>query len=113
MELIKKHQEKNNIVFDIIIKYRSEIQSNDILQLDHLIEENKIYIPRDYDWGGINDQIGYGDFNSMYTYSNCYKNFFGYAKEINQYHPESILYCHIKNSNLSVEKVNFRYRLNK
>lgn len=113
MELIKKHQEKNNMVFDIIIKYRSEIHSNDIMELDNLIEENKIYIPVDYDYGGINDQIAYGNFESMDKYSNCYNKFFECGKKTNRYHPESILHCHIKNSNLNIERVKFRYKLNK
>ena len=65
--LIEKYQTSHNIHFDVIVKYRAEINASDILKFDET-ENDKLYIPNGLDYGGINDQIAYGDFNIMKKY---------------------------------------------
>jgi hypothetical protein len=109
---IKEYELKNNIKFDIIIKYRSDLENENIIDLDHDIVENTVYIPKDADWGGLNDQIGYGDIESMEKYCKCVDNIIDMCK--NQgitYHPETLLLNHIKKMKLNIERVNFKYNI--
>jgi hypothetical protein len=112
MELIKNYQQKHNIKFDIIIKYRADIYSDNILNLDKP-DKNTIYIPDRYNYGGINDQIAYGDFTSMEIYSECYLNFLNCAKSCNKFHPETILSHHLKTKNLNISPFKYEYILKK
>lgn len=112
IELIKKYQERHNYKFDIIMKYRSDVYSQHPIEFEKL-EDNTIYIPHDADYGGINDQIAYGNYNSMFIYSKCNLEFLECAKKTRRFHPESILLQHLKNSKLNIVRFKFNYRLNK
>lgn len=112
IELINKYQEKYNYKFDIIMKYRSDIYSRNTIDFEN-IEKETIYIPRDADYGGINDQIAYGDFDSMYLYSKCNINFLECGKQRCRFHPESVLLQHLQNEKLKIVRIDFNYNLNK
>jgi len=110
--LIEKYQTSHNIHFDVIVKYRAEINSSDILKFDET-KNDKLYIPNGLDYGGINDQIAYGDFNIMKKYcelgnGNIEKL---YIEKKIRYHPETLLCHHIKSLNLSLVRPSFSYQL--
>lgn len=113
LELIKKYQEKHNCKFDIVVKYRADIFSGTPLAFPTTVKENTIYIPDGSDWGGINDQIAFGDFSSMQKYSDCVLQFQDLGQSIRRYHPESILKAYLKKSNLSIQRFKFDYTLHK
>ena len=54
--------------FDVVMKWRSEIIFNNLFNIENILD-NTIYIPIGKDWGGINDQVAYGNLNSMTFYS--------------------------------------------
>lgn len=112
-EMINKYQEKHNIKFDIVMKYRADIYSEDKLNLKENLEENAIYVPEKYQWSGVNDQIGYGNYESMEKYGECYLHFLEIARQSKQFHPETILMNYLKYKNLKVIKVPYEYKLNK
>jgi hypothetical protein len=112
-QLIDNYQKNHNITFDIVVKYRADIKSTEPLQFPLQIKANTIYIPNSADYGGINDQIAYGNFNSMKEYSNCCLQFYELAKKINRFHPESLLLAHLKQSKLDIERIKFKYKLHK
>lgn len=112
-DLIEAYQKKHNHSFDIIIKFRADICSNDMLTLPSQIKDHTIYIPNCADWGGVNDQIAYGNFASMKQYSQCVTHFKEIGQRARQYHPESVLKAHLHNSKLTIERFNFNYKLYK
>lgn len=110
--LIEKYQTTHNIHFDTVVKYRAEINSSNILNFNE-IEKNTLYIPKGNDYGGINDQIAYGNFDIMKKYcelgnGNVEKLI---LEEKTRYHPETLLCHHIKLSKISTTRPNFSYSL--
>lgn len=115
IELIKNYQEKYKCNFNVIIKYRADIKSYDLLKFEQDIPllYNTIYIPDNFDWGGINDQIAYGNYESMKKYSECYLKFLEISKIVKVYHPETILNGYLNYINIKVKRIKFDYNLNK
>jgi len=112
MELINKYEKKNKHKFDIVIKYRADIYGKKNIEIGD-VDENTIYIPFGYDYGGLNDQIAYGNVESMTKYGECYLNFLGYGILNNDFHPEGLLSRHIKTKLLNIKRFEYEYRLNK
>lgn len=115
IELIEKYQKKFNINFDVIIKYRADIKSNYDLEIENNIPliENTVYIPEKFDWGGVNDQIAYGNYASMKKYSECYLKFLEISKIVKRFHPESILKAYLSDINIKIYRIKYEYHLNK
>jgi hypothetical protein len=111
-DLINKYQIKNNTQFDVIVKYRVDIHSNDIIDLTKP-KLNTIYIPEGYDYGGLNDQIGYGDNESMKLYCSIIENLSKICMNNIRFHPESILNEGLKLVDLKIERISYKYILHK
>jgi len=111
--LIETYQKEHNITFDIIVKYRPDIYSNQCLDFPSEIENNTVYIPRGADWGGINDQIGFGNFDTMKKYSQCVLQFSELGKQTQNFHPETLLKAHLQNKELNIKRFDFEYSLRK
>jgi hypothetical protein len=110
-ELIEAYQLKNNVNFDCIIKYRADIFSNEILNINY-ISPNTIYIPYENDHTGINDQIDYGDFCTMKYYSNVFNNIIYYCKIHNTAcHPETLTLKNLEFNNINIVRFNYNYIL--
>lgn len=110
--LIEKYQTSHNIHFDVVVKYRAEINSSDVLKFNET-ENDKLYIPNGLDYGGTNDQIAYGNFDVMKKYCELGN---GNVEKLHlekktRYHPETLLCHHIKSSNLSLIRPTFSYQL--
>lgn len=112
-ELIKAYQEKYNHKFDIILKYRADLNSNDVLNFDISLLENTVYTPNCFDWGGLNDQVGYGTYESMLKYSECYLHLVDIARIIRKFHPETILNKYLEKINVNKKKIEYKYYINK
>lgn len=110
-QIMKDYENKNHISFDIVIKYRGDIISKNPMPLP-LLEENTVYIPNDHDWGGVNDQIAIGTKESMEIYCNCIDNIpnLCYSGK-SDYHPETLLLNHLKESKLNISRFDFEYSL--
>lgn len=117
-QMMKDYENKNDLSFDIVIKYRGDIISKNPMPLPcstlarNLLEENTVYIPNDHDWGGVNDQIAIGTKESMEIYCNCIDNIpnLCYSGK-SDYHPETLLLNHLKESKLNVSRFDFEYSL--
>jgi len=111
LELIEKYQKDNNMIFDVIIKQRCDIDTNDIIPIG-IPEDNTIYIPEGEDHLGINDRVAYGNYNSMKKYCDTVNNIIDMCK--NQdiiYNPEIILKKQLENNKLNL--IRFKYETNK
>ena len=103
-EMIFNH----NLHFDIIVKWRTEINFSNMFTFNETLEQRTVYIPNDFDWGGVNDQIAYGDFESMKLYSDLFKHLLDYQHI--QTHPETLLRHHLTKYVTTI-RFNFPYRL--
>jgi hypothetical protein len=66
-DLCKEYCLKKNSLFDVVIKYRSEIQPEIILEISD-VQPNRFYCPVHPAYQ-TNDQMAYGDFHMMEAYS--------------------------------------------
>lgn len=112
MKMIELYQKKHNMKFDIVIKYRMDINNfnDNIIEIENPIT-NTCYIPEGQDWGGINDQIAYGDFESMYKYCNVVNNIVNLCQSGVKFHPETLLLHHLEKEKLNIKRFKFNYTL--
>lgn len=109
-QLIEKYENETGHVFDVIVKYRGDIITNDIMEI-HKPDDNTVYIPKDKDFGGINDQIAYGSKETMKKYASCIDKINQYCKSGVVYHPEILLLRHLKSNELIIKRYDYDYRL--
>jgi SAM-dependent methyltransferase len=115
-QLMEEYENKNNIKYDIIIKYRPDIiftYENDIIQQKLL--NNTIYQPNiaNYFNNGMNDQFAFGDHNAMENYSLLYDKAMEYIKRkiVKPLRPETLLRYHLINSNINIHTIGLYYYL--
>lgn len=112
-DLFEKYILDNQINYDVIISLRVDIKINSQFCFQN-VDENTIYIPNNYDYGGINDQIAYGTINTMKKYmtiiSNC-----PYLLEnsLSILHPETLTLANIVYNNLNIKRFRLDYHLDK
>ena len=113
MQLIREYADKHNVVFDIVVKYRGDIHSREVLDLFHPIQVNTVYIPVGNDWmGGLNDQIAYGGMEAMTKYCQCLQYILPMCTMGILYHPETLLRSYIQGvCHLNVSRIPFMYQL--
>lgn len=112
-QLMEEYQNKHNINFDVIIKFRGDLKSTEKFPIETPINNLTVYIPNSFDWSGINDQIAYGDFDSMKIYSNCVDYILDYCKNKIIFHPETILKYHLNTNNLKIKRFKYGYSITK
>jgi hypothetical protein len=113
-DLIEKFCVKYNHKFDVVIRFRSDININSDLDL-HEIEKNTVYVPncrwKETDTS-IDDCIAFGDFDTMKKYSNVYDNILYYCLHENaSIHPETIIKYHLVKNNIQIKHTPFKYNL--
>lgn len=74
--LLEKYIEKNkNIAYDIVISLRVDlIFLNKFNFLYYIKDNNSIFIPYINNYRGVNDQLAFGDYNTMKKYMNIINN---------------------------------------
>jgi hypothetical protein len=110
-ELKKQYEEDNNIVFDWVIRMRTDSDFKyDTLDMNSLTGE--LNIPEGEDWASdsINDQFAIGTSSAMDLYSSLYENI--HHTQSSKYYPETIFCLHLKNMNLVPNRINFPVRIN-
>lgn len=107
-ELITNYQNKYNMKFNTIVKYRADFNTSNILPLNHELKENTVYRPYNlnYTWG--DDKVAYGNYESMKKYCNVVNNIISLCGDDKiLYHPETLLDEHLKKENLNIENFEF------
>jgi hypothetical protein len=112
MGLIEEYQKNNNFTYDIVVYARADILTEQTLTFQRNAT-GTVFIPFGYDYGGVNDQFAYGDFESMKYYAQCYQmiNTYCYINNI-IFHPESILRYHLETGNMTIKRFPWNYTLN-
>ena len=98
-----------------------------LLNKDNTIQDQEVFVPHGYDWGGLNDQFAMGSYYSMESYMSLYddvQNVLDHVTipdlEIHEnrnmprayyYGPEPCLKKHLELQGVLVHRFHFRYRL--
>lgn len=108
--LLEKYTKKHNIAFDIVLKYRTDIIFKEPIQFEEC-DLGTLYIPIGYNFGGVNDQVAYGDLDTMRVYCSC----IDYLKDVCDngvlFHPETILNTHLLHRQMNIVRFPFSYRI--
>ena len=111
MELIADYQKRTGILFDCVLKYRSDINNHEDLELE-VPSSNTVFIPSGSDWcSGVNDQIAYGNFETMKKYSNVIHYIDKYVNQGIPIHPETLLSWHLMTFMIKIKRFKFVYEL--
>lgn len=109
-EMAVEYMEQYKTRFDVIVKYRSDIRNEYELRIIQA-GDNTIYIPEGYDYNGLNDNIAYGNIESMCKYTKCV-DYISYLCECGTvYHPETILDTYLKLVQVDIERIQFPYEI--
>jgi hypothetical protein len=107
-----KMVEDSGINYDLILRLRGDILFTEDLILQSP-KENTIYSPLIFSWTqSMNDQLIYGNKKVMGIYHGLYDKlpeiWLSWSTHVS---PESLLYRHMENNNISMESLNFFYDL--
>jgi FkbM family methyltransferase len=108
-EFKRKYEISNGMVFDKVIRMRFDSDILEDLDLSTL-DGDCLYIPDEYDWGGLNDQFAVGSSHAMDTYSETFNALIQLRDA--HYHPETILKNHIEGSGVEVRRFRFPVTIN-
>jgi hypothetical protein len=110
-KLIEEYQRKNSVEFDCILYYRADIDSTDKLVLT-TPEKNTIYISEQEGWGGYNDRMAYGDFDSMGVYCDFYSSLHStFCNDTSLTNPESFLKKYLSQKEMKVNMIPYNTNL--
>jgi hypothetical protein len=104
-ELLEKHNE----TYDIVVSLRIDIVFKNTFDFSNIVE-NTIYIPDNYDWGGINDQVAYGNMEVMKKYNYIFKNIiYLLDNKLSIVHPETLTLANIIFNKLKINRFKLSY----
>ena len=105
MDLYKKSKKK----YDWIISTRLDLYYTEKLNYN-LLDDNKINIPNDADYGGYQDKIAIGKKDTMMKYLNLYKYMKNYLKK-KPINPEPLLKYHLLQQKVPVKRIIFKHNI--
>lgn len=96
-----------NIKYDVVIRARFDLEINGVLPI---IQREGITIPVGQDWlDGINDQLAWGDPESMFWYLDMIKHIEEYSDLGIATHPETMLKHHLNVKGIAIDRVPVNY----
>jgi len=113
MTLVQKYQSIHSIEFDVVLFYRADIDSPELIVINNEIKNNIIYIPDCGDHGGLCNLLFYGNFSTMKTVCNLIDNIeYMTLKKGVQFHAETLLKVHIEQYGILVKRFPYNFSLN-
>ena len=114
-KLLEDYQTKNNMMFDIILYYRADIETKAELTFKTPIKDMTVYIPENVpscDWGGLCAQLAYGNYKSMKYYCNIIDSIKHMTTEQHiKLHAETLIKKYLENGNINVERFPYVHTL--
>ncbi|KAG2392105.1 hypothetical protein C9374_013590 [Naegleria lovaniensis] len=112
-DIMKEKLQLNRDYYDIVVRLRSDVFfENRVDLLNFKVDENTLYTPLIYNWGGVNDQVSFGSVKVMDSMSQL---FFEIEKIKDDtkamFHPETFLHKLIVQRQHKIENVPISYRL--
>jgi len=113
--LLESYSSEASVSYDCVISTRIDLEFLTPFNLINPLD-NTIYIPNQCDFVqyGINDQVAYGNMNTMSKYMNIYDTiFFLLDNNLTVPHSEKMTFSNIQYHNLNVVRVPISYNYNK
>lgn len=113
MNLVIDHMKKNpGLKYDVVVKFRADVSSEDVFIIPHHIMTNTLYFPNGSNYRGINDQIAFGNMFSMTLYCSLYNHIPKYLYvEKAIFNPEFLLMFHTNFNNMNIMRFPYKYML--
>ena len=103
-ELKKEYEAKNNLVFDWVLRCRSDLMFYDS-NIDLSKMNNKyLYTPNFHNWSGINDRFIISSSENMNTFADLYN--YILQNEIDGFNAESIFKNYLDAKSIELREVN-------
>lgn len=113
LNLLEEYILNEKIHYDVVLSLRVDVKFNSSFHFKN-ISENTIYVPRDYNYEKMNDQIAYGTINTMKKYMNIIlKCPYLLSNSMSVLHPESLTLANILYYKLNIHKFRLKYNLDK
>ena len=109
--LLEKYIIGTYIHYDVVLSLRIDLVFNNSFDFNGLLD-NTIYIPSDFDYRGINDQIAYGKIDVMKKY-NYINPIYLLENKFTISNPECLTLANICVNNLLVQRVELSYYIDK
>jgi hypothetical protein len=87
--------------YDVVLSLRIDLHFDTPFTFED-IQENTVYIPCGSDWGGINDQLAYGTFETMAKYHSIFENCVYLLESGTVPHPETLNSANIIYNKLNI-----------
>ncbi|NDB85340.1 MAG: hypothetical protein EB127_21955 [Alphaproteobacteria bacterium] len=100
-KLIEEYQKSNFMTFDSILYYRADMNSTDTLTLA-MPSKNTVYLPNDRGYGGYNDRMAYGDYDSMKIYCRLVDSFESLCATEQQINAEGMLRNYLSRNHINI-----------
>lgn len=108
-KLKKEYELENNFKYDLVIRFRGDLYLEQVFPVDSTTDLNHLYIPLYGNFGGVCDQISFGNSEVMDKYSTIYSSIIGHLNNGAVMHPERLLKFHVDSHHLSIVKVPIKY----
>ena len=130
---MRNYMINTNTWYDVVIHaridtwYDEPLNYGALLNKDNTIQDQEVFVPHGYDWGGLNDQFAVGNYYSMESYMTLYDDVQNVLDHVTipdldihenrnmprayYYGPEPCLKKHLELQGVLVHRFPFRYRL--
>jgi 2-polyprenyl-3-methyl-5-hydroxy-6-metoxy-1,4-benzoquinol methylase len=107
--LRKEYEAETGVKYDVVIKFRTDIFVEEPIPISQAYDLNKLYLPAEGNYGGINDQIAWGSPEIMDKYASLYSNLEGLLKAGSYFNPEKLMQSNVERLKIPVNRVHFKY----
>jgi hypothetical protein len=111
-QMMMDYANETNTIYDMVISLRLDSLNEEPLDYGRMVlAENTVYVPENYDWGGLNDQMAIGNVSSMAIYMMLFDDIWNLMRRQPAFGPETILLAHLLNNSIHISRFPFQYKL--
>lgn len=105
-----QHEQKYGFIYDVVIRWRPDTYLKSSIALSN---EDKLFVPKHGDFGGLNDQMAWSNSKNMDHYSNLYSKITDYLNEDKSltFNPELLTKRHWEKLGKPLQRPNVMYQL--
>lgn len=112
-ELKQNYEEKNNFLYDVIIRCRADLNVDTPLNTDDFSNLNNIFLPEFDFYLGNNDKFAFGTSKIMDLYSLCFDYIPLYYDKGCIFNAEAIMKYHLNYFHMPVKRCNIKYTIHR
>jgi hypothetical protein len=108
--VLKSQYEKlHGFTYDCVMRLRGDIQFHEDVQLHPNLDLNKLHIPAEGDYAGLNDQLAFSNSKNMDIYSSIYSNIERYLESGLILNPELFVKQIVIENDIKLERPSLEY----